>query len=458
MTDASDTAAAGGPAKPQMLLGARRFLPLFLVQALGAFNDNVFKNAFIALLTFQLAMDLSLSLEVLAPLAAGLFILPFALFAPFAGKIADRIDKAAMMRQVKLAEILLMIVAAIGYQLQNITLLFALLFLMGAQSAFFSPIKYGVLPQYLRADELVKGNGLMQAGTFLAILMGTIVGTKLVLTEFGVALVSVAVVGIAVIGWVASLYAPPAPPTPNQETGAGSVWTAHAEVLRAARADPTVFRSLIAIAWFWFVGATFMSLLAPFTKNQLGGDENVLTLLLAAFSVGVALGSVLCSAIYRGAIKVGYTPWAAAGIAVFSIDLWLATEGVSTLKSGSDALMSIGDFLNTAHGWRVLIDFVALAACAGLYITPLNAVYQNAAPEAERGRIVACSNMIDSAFMAASAAAVAVMNALGLSTPEIFAIVGGTGAVAAFLVARWAPETRIGRAALAVWPMPPPDG
>lgn len=440
-----DPVPASGP-----LLGSRRFTPLFLVQALGAFNDNVFKNAFIALLTYRLASDLEISLEVLAPIAAGVFILPFAIFSPFAGQISDSVDKAVMMRWVKFVEIILMIGAAVAYHMQQLIPLFILLFLMGAQSAFFAPIKYGVLPQYLPKRELVTGNGLIQAATFLSILLGTIVGTNLILTEAGILWTSIAVVAIAVIGWVSSLYALPAPPRDRSVAVDWTVVPAMAKVFAVTRAQPVAFRTIVAISWFWFAGATFMSLLAPFTKNQLGADETVLTLLLAGFSIGVAIGAMLCGVVYRGQIKVGYAPWAAVGIAIFSIDLMIATSAPPA--QDAEALMNISDFLASGSGWRVLFDFVMLAACAGFYVTPLNAVYQNAAPEGERGRIVACSNMIDSALMATSAVVVALLVQVGLSTPQIFGLVGATGFIAAFFVARWAPETWIGQRALSFWP------
>ncbi len=442
-----------GPA-PEPLLSARRFLPLFLVQALGAFNDNVFKNAFVALLTFRLADQLETPLTQLVAIAAGLFIVPFAIFAPYAGKIADQIDKALMMRWVKLAEIGLMVVAAVAYQIQNITLLYVLLFLMGAQSAFFAPIKYGVLPQYLRPEELVRGNGLVQAGTFFAILLGTIVGTNLVLTEQGVLLTSVAVVLIAVAGWLASRAAPPAPPsTHGPDPNALPFAWAPYEVLRVTMREPVVFRTVLSISWFWFVGATYLAALPALTKEQLGGDETVLTLLLAAFSIGVAIGSVLCAKLYRGAIKVGgYAPLAALGIAVFSLDVMWAAGGSPAI---GDAYRNVSDFLSSVQGWRILIDFVALAMCAGVYLTPLNAVYQSNAPAAERGRVVACSNMIDSVAMAISAVAIIVLGGFGLSTGAILGLIGGTGLAAALVVARWAPETRLGQFALRVVPPRP---
>lgn len=436
------------------LLATRRFLPLFLVQALGAFNDNVFKNAFVALLTFRLALELEqqlgMDLQTFAPLAGGIFILPFALFAPFAGQIADSIDKAVMMRWVKGSEIVLMIGAAVAYHLQAIGPLLVLLFLMGAQSAFFAPIKYGALPQYLHRDELVTGNGLIQAATFVAILAGTIVGTNLVLTEAGITLVSAAVIGIALIGFVASLYAPPAPPSGEVPVLDWTLIPAMAKVLRRTLAVPRAWHAILAISWFWFAGSTFMIALAPFTLETLGGDQTVLTLLLASFSIGVAIGALLCSVVYRGVIKIGPSPWGAVGMAVFSLDLWFAA-GTFTPVPGET--MGWYAFLTEANGARVVFDFVALAACGGFYLTPLNAVYQDASPEAERGRIVACSNMIDALLMAGSAVFIIVLGkGLGLSLRDIFLIAGGSGIVVAFLVARVDGDTSLGRVARSFWP------
>lgn len=453
-----DGPSAGGPGlgqpkrPPERLLGARRFLPLFLVQSLGAFNDNVFKNAFVALLTFRLAEQLETPLTTLVAIAAGIFILPFVLFAPPAGALADRIDKAVMMRGVKLAEIALMLLAAVAYHIQSIGLLYALLFLMGAQSAVFAPIKYGVLPQYLRRDELVRGNGLVQAGTFFAILLGTIVGTNLVLTESGVLWVSIAVVAIAVIGWVASLYAPSAPPDP----GAGGLPTlteylqAPVSVFRITAADPVVFRTVLAISWFWFVGATYLSTLPSLVKQDLAADETVLTLFLAAFSIGVAIGSVLCGVLARGGIRLAHPPWAALAIAVLSIDIMWAT---AEPPPSGEVLRNVGDVLATVQGWRVLVDFIGLAIAAGLYLTPLNALYQSSAAPESRGRVVACSNMIDSFFMAISAVLIVVFTTIGLSTGQILGLCGATGLIMTIIVARWEPESLLGRAAIRFAPV-----
>lgn len=508
MPGPSATAASSAPPP---LLTSRRFTPLFFVQALGAFNDNVFKNAFIALITFQLAAQLEMGVALLGAIAAGVFILPFALFAPVAGEIADRVDKAKMMRWVKAAEIVLMILASIAFFAKDVFFLYVLLFLMGAQSAFFGPIKYGVLPQYLGEDELVRGNGFVQAGTFMAILAGTIVGTNLVLTDAGVLATALLVLGVAVIGFVASLFAPSAPPAarmaqklsamcagavtgtlsrslggygafaglwlltavaiaafaPNEGPLAGEaptmiafatlfwaaialLWPTMMDSVSEARATPDAWRAILAISWFWFVGATFMSLLPDFTKIRLGGDETVLTLLLSSFSIGVAVGAVLVGLLFRGAIRIGVAPWGAAMIGLFSIDLMFATGPAAA--ADAERLQTWSEFLATPAGWRVLIDFVGLAIGAGIYVTPLNAVYQHASPPGARGRIVATSNMVDSAFMVISSIVVIILLEMAFSTEAIYAVIGATGFGAAFVMARHAPETYIGAAALAIWP------
>lgn len=507
----TEAASSGAP-----MIYAKRFLPLFLVQALGAFNDNVFKNAFVALLTFKLAGELGLveqEIGALVAVAAAVFILPFAMFAPLAGQIADRLDKATMMRGVKAVEILLMIAAAIGYHLQNIAFLYVLLFLMGAQSAFFAPIKYGVLPRYLPDDELVQGNGLVQAGTFLSILLGTIAGIQLIRTDSGILLVSVAVITISILGFVASLYAPPAPPAAEDKAhllpnlgarflpennaqwlgaaiflgigaalawavlsllGAESffyparfalaglgflfgvalyvLWPSIVAAVDAARERPVVLRTILAISWFWFAAAGFMSVMPVLVSETLRGDEDVYTLLLAAFSIGVAVGASLVSKLQQGRIQVGVAPWGALGIAVFAIDIYLALAGGGVAAGGEEA-RGLGELLSSFLGWRVLLDFVGLAICAGLFVTPLNAIYQHHAPPEALGRVVSASNMIDSAVMATSSVVVILLQTgFGMGQPAVLATLGATGLITAVIVARWSPETMIGRTVLSLLP------
>jgi len=372
------------------LMGQRRFAALFWVQSLGAFNDQVFKTGLLTLLTYRLASELGLNSSLHNALGAALFILPFALFAPTAGQLADGMDKAKMMRFVKACEIILMILAAIAYQWQNLFFLYALLFLMGAQSAIFAPIKYGILPQYLRENELISANGLIQAATFLAILIGQIAGAKLILSDSGVMIVGVVVIGIAILGFIASLFAPSAPPLGPAPKVDWFFPRAMWDVVVAGRKMPKAFEAILAIAWFWFVGATFLTLLPPYAKEALNGDENVLIVLLATFSVGVAIGAVLCGKIFGSEARVRTAAWGAGGIALFSILLWFCT---ALYQVGNDVgrqteLFGLGQFLSDASAWYVLICFALLAACAGLYLTPVNVVLQIEAPPSERGRFI----------------------------------------------------------------------
>lgn len=423
---------------PLALMGQRRFAPLFWVQLFGAFNDQVFKTGLLTLLTFRLADEMGLNASLHNTIGAALFILPFALFAPTAGQIADGVDKAKMMRFVKGFEIVLMILAAIAYQVQNLTFLYILLFLMGAQSAIFGPIKYGILPQYLRENELIGGNGLIQGATFLAILIGQIAGAKLILTDAGVTIIGVTVVGVAIIGFIASLFAPSAPPLGPAPKVDWFFPRAMWRVIVDGRKVPKAFEAVLAIAWFWFTGATFLALLPPYAKETLGGDENVFILLLATFSVGVAIGAVLCGKIFGSEARVRTSAWGAGGIAVFSVLLWLATgrySAATDILQQTD-LIGIATFLSEPSAWMVLVCFALLAACAGLYLTPVNVTLQVESPPNERGRFIACSNTVDAVAMTASAGLSAGLIAAGLAQVEIFALVGATGVIAALWALR----------------------
>ena len=434
-------ASAAAPGAPLSLMKQRRFAALFWVQSLGAFNDQVFKTGLLTLLTFRLADELGLNASLHNTIGAALFILPFAVFAPTAGQIADGVDKAKMMRFAKGCEIVLMIVAAIAYQLQNLTFLYVLLFLMGTQSAIFAPIKYSILPQYLRDNELVTGNGMIQGATFLAILVGQIVGAKLILTDAGVTIIGVVVIGAAIIGFIASLFAPPAPPLGEAPKVDWNFPRAMWSVISTGRKEPKAFEAVLAIAWFWFTGAVFLTLMPPYAKEALRGNENVFILLLATFSVGVAVGAVLFGKIFGTEARVRTSAWGAGGIAVFSVLLYLATWWYSSAAHTADqtVLVGITTFLSEPSAWMVLVCFALLAACAGLYLTPVNVVLQVEAPPNERAQFIACSNTVDAVAMTVSAGVAAGLTAAGLSQEGIFALVGLTG-VAAAIWARRHPE------------------
>jgi hypothetical protein len=435
------------------LLKTRRFLPLFLVQFLGAFNDQVYQKAFVALITYRLADQVGVPIALLGVIASALFIIPFAVITPTAGQIADRVDKAKMMRFVKAWEIVVMGLAVVGYYTQNIYFLYFVLFLMGAQSAVFAPIKYSVLPQYLYKDELMGGNGLVQGFTFLAIIFGTIIGNELILTESGVFIVSVFVVSVAVIGFISSLYTLPAPPVLADPPPVDWVFPrAIYKLFKMCGARPPAMRAILAISWFWFLGATFLSLLPAYAKESLGVDEGVLTVLLAGFSIGVAIGAIASEALSGGRVSVNLPPIGALGLSIMAIELWFATP---PMPAEGAELLDRAAFFSTFAGWRILVDFIILAAFAGMYVTPLNAVLQAESPDETRASYIACSNVMDATMIVVSAIVTGVMIAIGLPTTEVVVLITMTGLPMSFLVARYAPDTRMGRIALRLWPRGP---
>lgn len=420
------------------LFKSRRFWPLFTVQFFGAFNDQTFKNGFIALLTYSLADKLALSgseVDLYTQLAAGLYILPFALIAPTAGMLSDGIDKARMMRWVKFVEIILMIIAAVAYVTENLYLLISLVFLMGAQSAFFAPVKYGVLPQYMKRDEMPAANGLIQGATFMAILLGQIFGAKLILTEGGVMSISIAVVVIAVIGWLASFAAPPAPPIGPKPVIDWVLPRAMVRIIRDCAPHKDAMFAMLALGWFWFIGAVFLSLILPVARYSLFASEDVALLMLASFSVGVAGGALMYSFIVKGRVTLRTAPWGAAGIGVGGILFWLAVENYGAGLSPDTALLTIGEFASRGDAWPVMGALVLIAMFCGLYVTPLNVEYQVKSPEGAKGRFVACSNVIDSLCMVVSAGVVGVLIGLvGLDRIEVFAVASLTGFGASFIL------------------------
>ena len=285
------------------LLHKKRFLPLFLTQFLGAFNDNLFKSALVILITFQLAEQNGLNAQILITIVAGLFILPFFLFSATAGQIADKYEKSSLIRIVKLVEIVLMCLTAIAFYYLNLWILIILLFFMGAQSAFFGPLKYSILPQHIAEDELVAGNGLVSAGTYIAILSGTLFGGLFILNSFGRTLISAGVVSVAVLGYFASLFIPKAEALDSEIKIDWNIPRATWQIISYVRVIKPVFRSILGISWFWFLGAIFLAQFPTFAKDVLGGNEEVSTFFLMIFSIGVGFGSTLCNKILKGEIS-----------------------------------------------------------------------------------------------------------------------------------------------------------
>jgi len=428
------------------LLRIRRFLPLFVTQFLGALNDNLFKNALVILVLFRIAEAAGLDGQILITVAAGAFILPFFLFSATAGQLADKFEKSRLIRLIKLAEIAIMGLAVAGFLSGDAYLMIGVLFLMGTQSTFFGPLKYSILPDHLREDELIGGNALIEAGTFLAILIGTILGGVMILTEYGVPVVSVSILGLAGLGWLASFFipraAPPAPDLAINPNIVAETWN----IVRAATQRRDMRLTILGISWFWLVGATFLAQFPSLAKNLIGANEHVVTLFLSTFSVGIALGSLLCNKLLRGEITAKHVPFGALGMTLFTLDLFFATAGLAPTPG---ALQTVTGFLSGLAGWRVLVDLTAVAVFGGVFIVPLYAILQARSEPAQRSRTIAANNIVNALFMVAGALGATLMLAAGLSVPAVFLVVALVNGVVAVYICGLLPDAVV-KAALVV--------
>ncbi|WP_420548134.1 acyl-[ACP]--phospholipid O-acyltransferase [Curvivirga sp.] len=420
------------------ILGSKRFLPLFLTQFLGAMNDNVFKNALVILIVYKLADQAGLDGQLMITLAAGIFILPFFLFSALAGQIADRFEKSRLISFIKFAEILIMIFGAYGIFFGQPYFLLFVLFLMGLQSTSFGPVKYSILPDHLKEDELLGGNALIEAGTFLAILIGTIFGGLYILGENGALIISIAIVGFAILGWLTSL---PIPKTniadPDLKINLNFLGQSF-KTIALARERKDVFLSIMGISWFWLVGATFLAQFPNLAKGYLGANEEVVTLFLAVFSIGIAIGSMICHKLLKGEISAQYVPLGAVGMSIFIIDLYFAVSGYQ--PTVGQEFIGAYEFIGTLSAIRIIADLVAIAICAGLFIVPLYAIMQNRSSEQQRSRIVAANNILNAAFMVVGALAATVMLAVNLSVIDVFLILGILNAFVAVYICGLLPD------------------
>lgn len=407
-------------------------MPMFLTQFLGAFNDNFFKSALMMLITYKLGDAAGIDSRILVNAAAGIFILPFFIFAPTASDLADKYDRSDLMRWVKFAEIVIMAGAALGFWLNNVWLLMAVLFLMGSQSAFFSPAKYSILPQHLNEDELIAGNGLIQMGTYLAILTGTIAGGLMILKENGIFWVGGLAVTIAFSGWVSSMLIPPTKPiNPNLKVSFNIV-SRTAAMFKDIYPMRKVFGSMLAISWFWLVGSVFLAQFPTYSRLILGTDESVATSFLAIFSCGIGLGSMACNAILKSKVTTKYVPAAAYGIAIASILLWLVSDRPPVAEN--TPIIGALEFFSKPENFMITFCLFAIAFCGGLYIVPLYAVMQTKAPEEKVSSVIACSNISDSIFMAVAALGAGVLISWGITIPQLFLTMGPSTFIVGLLV------------------------
>lgn len=402
------------------LLKTKRFLPLFVTQFFGAFNDNAFKNAFLIWFTYDIAVKTGADSRMIVTIAAGLFILPFFLFSATAGQIADKYEKSWLTQKIKQVEIILMVLCGIFFYLQNINGLLAVLFMMGMQSTFFGPIKYSLLPEHLKDDELISGNGLIEGGTFLSILIGTIFGGLIIRTEYGLPVLSLCVIGFACIGWMASRFIPAAPIGDAKLKVSWNIWRQTWKIIGFAQQERTVWLSIIGISWFWLIGATFLTQFPVYTKEVIGGNEHIVTLFLTIFSIGVGIGSVLCNKLLKGQINARLVPYGSVGITVAII---VFVSASNMYVAGAD--IGVIQFVNTGSAaWLIIGSLLMLSLFSGIYIVPLYAIVQHRSDEKYLARIIAANNVMNALFMVlASLFAIGVF-VVGLNVIQLLLVVG----------------------------------
>lgn len=418
------------------LLGQRRFAPFFWTQFLGALNDNAFKTALLTILTYDAVSWTTIDSGLLNNLIPGLFILPFFLFSATAGQLADKLEKGRLARYVKLMEIAIMGVAAYGWMTRHLWLLVIAVAGMGVHSTIFGPVKYAYLPQQLKPRELVGGNGVIEMGTFVGILLGEVLGAVLVVHRpFGLEMVAGITIGFAILGWLASLAIPFSPaPVPDLHIN----WNPFSEMVRNlgfSRRNRPVFLSILGNSWFWFYGAIMLAQFPLYAKNYLHGDHSVFVLLLMVFSVGIGIGSLLCERLSGHKVEIGLVPFGAIGLSVFGMELYFASVGYNATMA-----VDMRGFLSQHGSVRILLDCAMIGVFGGLYIVPLFALIQTRCDPAHVSRTIAGMNIMNALFMVVAAVLAMVLLRCGFTIPEIFLCTAVLNAVVAIYIFSLVPE------------------
>jgi MFS family permease len=422
------------------LMREKRFRPFFLTQFLGAFNDNVFKTALITLVAFHTSNLSSMSGANLATLLPGLFILPFFLFSATAGQIADKYEKSQIIRLVKVFEVCIMLFASAGFYLDNIWLLSTALFMMGMHSTLFGPVKYAYLPQHLKEHELIGGNGMLEMGSFVAILLGQVLGAWLAMNEGHATITSIVVVGLALLGYWSSRG------VPNSPAGAPSLqinWNPITETYRNLKliwGQQPIWLAIVGISWFWFYGATLLAQFPNLAKNVLNGDESLFILLLSVFSLGIGIGSLLCEKLSNHKVELGLVMFGAAGLTLFGIDLYASSTNIHAALGEASKQVRFQDFLLNISQWRLLADVILIGIFGGFYIVPLYAYLQTNAQDGFQSRVIAANNIMNAFFMVISAGFSLWMMSIGFTIPQLFLITALLSAVVAVYLCLRQPE------------------
>ena len=418
------------------LLSERRFGPFFITQFLGAFNDNVFRNGLIILVTFQGTLILGMDVSLLANVASGLFILPFFLFSSTAGQLADKYEKATLFRTIKFVEIVLMTIAGVAFLAERYELLLFMLFLMGCQSTMFGPVKYSYLPQQLETHELIGGNALVESGTYLAIILGLLAGGLAAgIDDAAASVIACSLITIALLGYLASRQIPKSRAADPELTIRWNAFKESWRIIQFARERRSVFLSILGISWFWFFGTVVTVQVPAYTLVILDGTEEISTILLVAFIVGVGIGAMFCERLSGGRIELGLVPFGAIGLSVFALDLYFAAPYP---LPGTNA--TVGGFLSRPESWRILVDLAALGAFGGFYSVPLYALVQQRSNPQYLSRIIAANNILNALFMVSSSVMAIVLLKRGFSIPELFIVLACLNALIAGYIFRLLPE------------------
>ena len=415
----------------------KRFFPYFVTQCLGALNDNIYKNVLLLMVTYSQIDSLPMSVDLFVNLAAGLFILPFFLFSAHAGAIADNMDKAKLIRRLKLIELVIMSCAATAIMTQSAILMLVLLFMTGTQSAYFGPVKYALLPQALKSDELVKGNAWVEIGTFLSILIGTLSAGLLLAVPNGMIIASCIVITLSLLGFLSSANIPALPSKKSDKVKFEPI-TGLKKTLKLAQKQPGIWMSILAISWFWFMGATYLTQFPNFAREHLFADSTVVSLLLALFSVGIATGSWLCEKLSFNQVELGILPFGILGLTIFSADLLWAVPAIESFPS---QYYDVQSFVAQSSHIRVMIDLFLVGVSGGVFIVPLYAFIQSRSEEGECAQSIAANNIMNALFMVASAAvSILVLSVFEFSIVELFAILAVGNFIVAIYVYRQVPE------------------
>lgn len=418
------------------LLTQRRFAPFFWTQFLGAFNDNVFKTALLTIITYDALRWTAMDVGLLNNLIPGLFILPFVLFSALSGQLADKFDKARLARFVKLLEIGIMGVAAYGWMTHSLWILVAAVAGMGLHSTLFGPVKYAYLPQHLQMAELTGGNGMVEMGTFVGILLGEVLGAVLVVQKpWGLTLIAASTLIFALIGWLASRAIPPTPaPAPELQIN-WNPWRETLRNLRFSHQNRTVFLAMLGNSWFWFYGAIVLAQFPVYARDYLHGDHSVFVLLLTVFSLGIGAGSLLCERLSKGRVEIGLVPLGAIGLTVFGFDLFLASVAYSNAVP-----VDMGGFVAQHGSLRILFDCLLIGVFGGFYIVPLFALIQTRCDRQHVSRTIAGMNIMNALFMVGAALVAMVMLKLGCSIPQIFMVTAVLNALVTAAIFTAVPE------------------